>query len=590
MQNLAAVLAVVFSLAEPSRDPIAWQDWSDAAFAQARKDRRLVLLDLGAVWCHWCHVMDATTYRDPEVVRLITARFVPVKVDQDARPDLSNRYEDYGWPATVVFDAEGRELVKLRGYLPPERMRALLQAVADDPTPGPSVTRAPEPTLAAGALTPELTAELQRLHVERYDRRHGGWGFVHKYLDGDSVEWSLLRAREGDADAAHMARETIDRTARHLLDPVWGGIYQYSDSGVWENPHFEKIMSFQADALRAFALAHAQWGEAGHRRAAADVHRFLRGFLRGPQGAFYASQDADVVRGEHSGPYFALDDSGRRARGLPRVDTHVYTRENGWAVQALLALYAATGEAEALEDALRAASFLVEHRALPGGGFRHDESHVGGPFLGDTLAAGRAFLALHAATADRAWLARAEEAARFIARTFRQEGVPGFITAPPATRVDRGRPQRDENVAAARFGNLLAHYTGRAEHRQLADHALAYLANPEVARRFSTAGVLLAARELSEDPLHLTVVGARDDPAVRALHQAALRLPGAYKRVEVWDRREGPLPNMDVEYPTLSRAAAFVCDGARCSAPAYSAEQLAERVVRLKRAASAEAR
>jgi uncharacterized protein YyaL (SSP411 family) len=601
----AAALIVPALGAEPDggNGAIAWQDWSDAAFTRARGEGRLVLLDLGAGWCHWCHVMDATSYRDLEVVRLIARRFVAVKVDQDSRPDLASRYEDYGWPATVVFDAEGRELVKLRGYLPPPRLLSLLQAVADDPTPGPSVTGVPEPSLAEGTLTPALEAELQALHLQRYDHKHRGWGFIHKYLDADSVEWSLLRARGGDREAERMARETVDQVVAHLLDPVWGGIYQYSDSGVWENPHFEKIMSFQADALRSLASAYAQWGDPAHLRAARQVHRFLRAFLRGPDGAFFASQDADLVRGEHSAAYFALDDAGRRRLGVPRVDTHVYTRENGWAIQGLVALHAATGEAEPLEDALAAARFLLRERTLPGGGFRHDAALGGaggpesapaspsvagftpatrddGPYLGDTLAAGRAFLALYAATADRAWLARAEDAARFMARTFRQPGTPGLITAPPATRVDRGRPQRDENVAAARFANLLAHYTGRAEHRQLAEHALRYLADGEVARRFSTASVLLAAGEMARDPLHLTVVGPRDDAAVAALHRAALRLPATYTRVEVWDRREGPLPSADVEYPVLARPAAFVCDGARCSAPSYTAEQLADRVAR----------
>ena len=83
------------------------------------REKRLVLLDLVAVWCHWCHVMEETTYRDPEVVAQIRAHFVAVRVDQDSRPDLSNRYEDYGWPATVIFDADGHELVKFAGYIPP---------------------------------------------------------------------------------------------------------------------------------------------------------------------------------------------------------------------------------------------------------------------------------------------------------------------------------------------------------------------------------------------------------------------------------------------------------------------------------------
>src|ERR1700741_4889107 len=253
MSVLASSLLTLL-LASPAPEPIAWNDWSDAVFERARKEDRFVLLDLGAVWCHWCHVMDETTYRDPEVVRLLARHFVPVRVDQDSRPDLANRYEDYGWPATIVFDGSGGGLVRFRGYIEPERMRSLLRALVEDPTPGPSVTGVAAPSAAApaAALDAGLRKELEALQVERYDPEHGGWGFVHKYLDADSIEHALRRARDGDRDAERRARETLARQ-RALFDPVWGGVYQYSDGGVWSNPHFEKIMSVQADNLRAYS-------------------------------------------------------------------------------------------------------------------------------------------------------------------------------------------------------------------------------------------------------------------------------------------------------------------------------------------------
>ena len=200
---------------EPAASPeIRWQDWSDSAFARAKAEKRLVILDLVAVWCHWCHVMEETTYRDPEVVRQLRGHFVALRVDQDSRPDLSNRYEDYGWPATVIFDADGRELVKFAGYIPPSRMRTLLEGVVADPTPGPSVR--PEAPLvpSATALSPELRQELAALLVQRYDKELGGWGFSKKYLDWDSVEYCLSRAREGDAGAERMAFETLDGLAQ----------------------------------------------------------------------------------------------------------------------------------------------------------------------------------------------------------------------------------------------------------------------------------------------------------------------------------------------------------------------------------------
>ncbi|HMD30794.1 MAG TPA: DUF255 domain-containing protein, partial [Candidatus Acidoferrales bacterium] len=123
------------------KEALTWVGWSDGVFEQARRENRFVLLDLEAIWCHWCHVMAETTYRDPEVIRLLRARYITVRVDQDSRPDLSNRYEDYGWPATVVFDGKGQEIVKRQGYLPPGDMSSMLQAIIDDPTPGPSVEK-----------------------------------------------------------------------------------------------------------------------------------------------------------------------------------------------------------------------------------------------------------------------------------------------------------------------------------------------------------------------------------------------------------------------------------------------------------------
>src|SRR4029453_14992526 len=98
----------------------------------------------------------------------------------------------------------------------------------------------------------------------------------------------------------------------------------------------------------AYSLAYAQWRDPDYLAAAREVHRYLRTFLRSPEGAFYVSQDADVVQGRHSADYFALADAQRRRRGLPRVDTHLYARENGWAVQGLVALYQAGGDREAL--------------------------------------------------------------------------------------------------------------------------------------------------------------------------------------------------------------------------------------------------
>ena len=161
LSNLLFALAGCASLsaAAENHPEIKWQPWSDEIFAQAKAEHKLVLLDLGAGWCHWCHVMDAQTYADAEVIRLLGAKYLAVRVDADARPDLANRYEDYGWPATVVFKWDGTELAKRQGYLPPKPMASMLQAFIDDTTPWPSVepeaavVAASEAALTAGQRT-----------------------------------------------------------------------------------------------------------------------------------------------------------------------------------------------------------------------------------------------------------------------------------------------------------------------------------------------------------------------------------------------------------------------------------------------------
>src|ERR1044071_5468262 len=103
--------------------PIAWRTtWDDSAFAQAAREHKYVLLDLHAVWCHWCHVMDEETYSDARVQRLMDKHYIDISVDADSDPDLTARYGNWGWPATIVLAADGTEIVKRRGYIAAPQM------------------------------------------------------------------------------------------------------------------------------------------------------------------------------------------------------------------------------------------------------------------------------------------------------------------------------------------------------------------------------------------------------------------------------------------------------------------------------------
>jgi uncharacterized protein YyaL (SSP411 family) len=582
MRRLVAALLLLWTLpGYTAGAKIDWQPWSDSVFERAARENRFVLLDLEAVWCHWCHVMDEVTYSDPQVVELIKSRYLPVRVDQDSRPDISRRYENYGWPATVVFNADGGEIVKRRGYLPPEVMISMLEEVIVDPSPVDYGDDEPTPKFADNPLlSQQLRKSLQAAFYDTHDPKLGGLQQFQKFIDHDTVEYGLLRAGQGDKQAEEMTRRTLT-FALKLIDPAWGGMYQYSTDFDWDHAHFEKIMSMQAEPLRLYALAYGQFRDERYRQAVRDLHRYVTAFLRSPEGAFYTSQDADLVKGKHSEKYFALDDAARRKLGIPAVDKHRYARENGWMINALATAYAMTGERAYLDDAQRAARWIIANRSLPGGGFRHDEKDVAGPYLEDTLAMSDAFLALYAATGEREWLARAASGAEFIEQHFRGS-QPGYLTsAPRASSRLQPKSNIDENIPLARFANLLHRYTGDARYRAMSDYALRMLVTEQVAGSLLTGpGILLAAFESANDPLHITVVGRKDDAAARALFDSAARFATVYRRIEWWDRREGNMPNPDVRYPQLPKAAAFICTDSTCSLPIFDASKLVTEVAR----------
>jgi uncharacterized protein YyaL (SSP411 family) len=480
---------------------VPWRDWSDAAFEQARTEDRFVLLHLAAVWCHWCHVMEATTYRDAAVLKLIGERFVPVRVDQDSHPALSYRYEHIGWPGTVILDGDGAEVLKRRGYVPPELFLRLHIAI-EDPSAIPASGVYPDPA-PEGPLAPERRRAVEETVTAMQDARHGGFGDVHRFLQADALELALARGRSAPR-WAEMARRTLTG-ARALIDPAWGGMYQYSDALDWSSPHYEKIMLVQNAALRLYALSYAATGDPADLAAARAVRAYLRDFLRQSSGAFAASADADAG-GVEGKAYFALDDAGRRRLGLPRIDANLYARKNGWAVNGLAALYDVTGDPAILAEAVAAVEWATTDRRTPEGGFGHGSARAEDAYLADSLAMAEAFLGLWRSTGDRRWLVETRRTADFILQRFADDAG-GFMVQPPpqdARGVFRNPvKQLDENVAAVRLFNLLSHYFAERLYRAAAERGLAFLGGFAETGMF-VPGVLLADAELAQEPPHVT--------------------------------------------------------------------------------------
>lgn len=231
----------------------------------------------------------------------------------------------------------------------------------------------------------------------------------------------------------------------------------------------------------------------------------------------------------------------------------------------------------------RAFDWTLAHRRAPNGGFGHARADDDDTHLGDTLAMAEAAMALYRATAERRYLAIAAELGEVIARDHRDPSTGYWVRRPvPGAKGVFAKPvkQIDENVAATRFFNLLARNTGKAAFRAHAEHGMRYLialAEDDLV----IPGALQADRELGREPAHVTVVGAKDDPAAQALYAAARAYPTRYLRIEWLDRREGPLPAADIDYPEMPQAAAFACANGTCSLPVLTPAEIAGIVGRV---------
>ena len=546
-----------------------WSEWSDATFARAAREKKFVVMSLQSWWCRWCHVMNRETWANAEVRSLLKDNFIPVYVDQDSRPDISQRYERWGWPATIIFGPDGTEIVKLRGFYSPQFFMPILAETVKDPSPvdypDPGGTER-ERTLATG-LSDTQREEILGFIDNAWDEEHGGWS-KSKFVDGNTLIWALQRARQGDTVNIARIKRVLSLMAATMIDKSTGAMNQVNLKPDWSEPAREFPMFAQEAGLAAYARAWTMFGDPAYRQAADRIFGFLKGTLAAPGGGFYASLGM--------------------SEGEPGVDRRLYARETAQAVAGLLAYYDATGVAGARELAVSGARWVLANRALPAGGFRHAAQDKGGPYLADNVEMAKVLLALHRSTGEREWLAQAQATADFIARTFIDPATGGFVAsaAPDAKQLTKPIKQREDNVTAVRMFSLLSAYTGDIRYREIAEAGMGYLTSPAILDAFGfLPDVLLAEDELRNEPVHVTIVGAKDDSRSAALYRAALAYPLVNKRAEWWDKREGKLTNADVDYPDFPGGpAAFACTSTFCSYPVTEAAEIPAQLDALKRA------
>jgi uncharacterized protein YyaL (SSP411 family) len=311
--------------------PIRWHEWGEEAFASARRENRPMLLDIGAVWCHWCHVMDRESYDDPEVAAIVNEHFIAVKVDRDERPDIDSRYQaavsavsgQGGWPLTAFLTPDGKPFYggtyfpPTDGYGRPSFKRVLLSiANAYKEKNGDVVEQAKmlESAIAqaesfagrSGRVSSGIIAAIEESAFKMFDAQHGGFGQAPKFPHPSALDLLIERyAHSGDESLRNLIVTTLEHMANGgVYDQLAGGFHRYSVDERWVVPHFEKMCYDNSELLKNYVHAYQATGSEFFASVARDIIRWMDEWLSDRErGGFYASQDADISM-DDDGDYF----------------------------------------------------------------------------------------------------------------------------------------------------------------------------------------------------------------------------------------------------------------------------------------------
>jgi uncharacterized protein YyaL (SSP411 family) len=597
-------------------NPVDWYPWGPEALERARREDRPLLVSIGYSACHWCHVMAHESFEDPRTAALMNELFVNIKVDREERPDIDQIYMDTvtgltghgGWPLTAFCTPDGRPFYG-GTYFPPETrhgmpsFRDVLTSAAnayrsrrDEVDQNAARIVAALTRRAEGAADeapgPQCAAQAAMKLLQHADPVHGGFGEAPKFPTPTSLDLLLAAAdvlpeRKAREAVEHVVHTCVEMARGGVYDQVGGAFHRYSVDAIWGVPHFEKMLYDQGQLVRVYLEA---WRRTGCRESdlvwpVSETIDYLRREMTGPEGSFYASQDADSegeegkfyvwtpdelaeVLGADAAREFAeaygvsqggnfeggasvLRDVARKPRrhwsaerealrrarerrSAPATDHKRVAAWNGLAISGLARAASLLGDESALRDAVAAADFTLERMFDDRGRllriWNEGRARVSA-FLDDLSAMLEACLDLHRAGAGDRFFDAALGLADDIAQRFYDESEGDLFLTPSDGEPLAHRPRSDHDGATphstglAVFGLLrTANLAGREDLRRIADRVIDThaFALDRSPQVYPTLARAVLAR--ARDLSVAVIVGEPDDARTAALADRARRV------------------------------------------------------------------
>ncbi len=535
--------------------------------------------------------MDETTYSEPTIIEQINTDFIPVRVDNDQRPDVNLRYNMGGWPTTVLLTGEG-EVLYGGTYIPSASMHQVLNqihAFYSQPENRLEIVKkvqevkaarlARARTPAGGALDPNAASKVVHMLASAFDEEYGGFGTDQKFPHVSGLSFLLdYRSRHHDKQAQTIVVRSLHAMADGgMYDHIQGGFFRYSTTPDFSVPHFEKMLEDLGGLLLVCARAAAMFADARLASVAIDVKRYLDQHLWiEARSGYGGSQDAD----EH---YYSLDAEGRVDLPEPYVDPTIYTSWNAQAARALLLAAPLLGSSRVDIASWTARGLTILEslwsRLLSEGlmcRWFDGTAHVRG-LLGDQVWAAWGALAAFAASGEVRWLARCRGLIESSDALY-DTGAEGYVDRFPSGD-DPGRTAEhivpfEDNANMARVLLEFADQSGESKYAERAQAMLRRFARDYQAQGLFASSYASAVLDLAEPPIDVHVVGCHGDPTATALRDRALAVASPPVRVGTIDPAEQPRRAADFGASQVA-ATAYLCRGTTCFAKVDSAGELA---------------
>jgi len=565
---------------------INWLDWTDEAFRRASTEHKPVLLDISAVWCHWCHRLDHDTYSVPEIARYIESHFIPIRVDTDKRPDINRRYNMGGWPTTAFLTPDGR-LIGGGTYFPPDKMKQILHDVLSywekskaqptqmEDTQQEITVREP----VSATIIDEILGEI----ANNFDPIYGGFGSQPKFPNTEAHELALLKYHyTGNREFLRIVTITLQNAGKGgVYDHEAGGFFRYSTLRDWSVPHFEKMCEDNAKWLSVYLHTYQATQDVFYLEIARGIIDYVNAWLRDSErGCFYGSQDADEE-------YYKLGKTERADREAPFVDKNLYTNWNAMMICAYLESSFITNDTSVMEFALRSLERLIALNYKSGEGMYHyyDNQPRLLNQLSDQVQMTKALCQAYEITGNKRFLQLAEELIKTAKEKLYDTKNGGFFD----TAIDPNAPgflskttkPLDENSIAGRALMKLFELTDKEEYRRLAADTLKNFTETYSQFGFMAADYALAVDAFLNEPTSIRILGSSENPNTKAMLAEAMKIYVPRKNITLLDPKNESQKILTSGLKNAQQGTAYICVGRTCTAPFTDPNQLSEQISKI---------